>query len=90
MSHVRISSPTAAAAFVLVELLGGGDARPLADGTWEVVTSLNGSGPESLSSVLSTARAWLRTCALQGTRVSIGTDTHALTAEPPAVPSAMT
>jgi hypothetical protein len=91
MSHVRISSPTAAA-FVLVELLGerGGAARPLADGTWEVVTSLNGSGPESLSSVLSTARAWLRTCALQGTRVSIGAETHALTAEPPAVPSAMT
>lgn len=92
MSEVRISSPTAAAAFVLVELLGerGVAARPLSDGTWEIVTNLNGTEPRSLSSVLSTVREWLRTCALPGTRVCVGAQTHSLTAETPAAPSAVT
>jgi len=77
MSQIRISSPTAAAAFVLVELLGerGVTASPLADGTWEVAMNLDGSGPEKLSIVLSAARDWLRTCALPGTRVSVGART---------------
>ena len=46
MSQIRISSPTAAAAFVLRDLLGerGVTASPLADGTWEVVMNLDGSG----------------------------------------------
>ena len=89
MSQIRISSPTAAAAFVLIELLGerGVTARPLADGTWEIVTTLDGSGPETLSTVLSAARDWLRTCALPGTRVSVGAQTHALRAESSATPA---
>ena len=80
MSQIRISSPTAAAAFVLVELLGerGVTASPQADGTWEVAMNLDGSGPETLSIVLSAARDWLRTCALPGTRVSVGAQTHKL------------
>ncbi len=46
MSQIRISSPTAAAAFVLRDRLGerGVTASPLADGTWEVVLNLDGSG----------------------------------------------
>ena len=92
MSQICISSPTAAAAFVLIELLGerGVTARPSADGTWEVVTNLDGSGPETLSIVLSAAREWLRTCALPGTRVSVGAQTHSLAAETPAAAAALT
>jgi hypothetical protein len=86
MSQIRITSPTAAAAFVLTDLLGerGVTASPQADGTWEVVMTLDGSGPETLSIVLSTARDWLRTCALPGTQVSVGAHTHSLAAEKPA------
>ena len=86
MSQIRISSPTAAAAFVLVELLGerGVTASPQADGTWEVAMNLDGSGPETLSIVLSAARDWLRTCALPGTRISVGAQTHSLANESPA------
>ena len=92
MSQIRISSPTAAAAFVLIELLGerGVTASPVADGTWEVAVNLDGSGPERLSIVLSAARDWLRTCALPGTRVSIGAQTHSLAAESPAAAAALT
>ena len=83
MSEIRISSPTAAAAFVLTDLLGerGVTATPQADGTWDVLVTLDGSGPETLSIVLSAARDWLRTCALPGTQVSVGARTHSLAAE---------
>jgi hypothetical protein len=89
MSQIRIASPTAAAAFVLTDLLGERGVRvsPQADGTWEVVMTLDGSGPETLSIVLSAARDWLRTCALPGTRVSVGTQTHSLAAESPPAPA---
>jgi hypothetical protein len=89
MSQIRISSPSAAAAFVLVDLLGerGVTASPKGDGTWEVVMTLDGSGPETLSVALSAARDWLRTCALPGTRVSVGAQTHSLAAESPAAPA---
>ena len=85
MSQIRISSPTAAAAVVLADLLSkrGVTASPGADGTWEVVMNLDGSGPETLSIVLSAARDWLRICALSGTEVSIGAETHSLAAESP-------
>ena len=87
--QIRISSPTAAAAFVLTDLLGerGVTASPLADGTWEVVTTLNGRGQETLSIVLSAARDWLRTCALPSTQVTIGAQTHSIAAESPAAPA---
>ena len=73
------------------DLLGerGVTASPLADGTWEVVMNLDGSGPETLSIVLSAARDWLRTCALPGTRVSVGAQTHSLAAESPAAAAAV-
>ena len=89
MSQIRITSPTAAAAFVLTDLLGerGVTASPQADGTWEVVMTLNGSGPETLSIVLAAARDWLRTCELPGTQVSVGAQTHSLAAESPAAPA---
>ncbi len=91
MSQIRISSPTAEAASVLTDLLGerGVRARPLADGTWEVVMNLDGSGPEKLSIVLSAARDWLRTCALPDTQVSVGAQTHSLAAEIPAPAAAV-
>ena len=90
MLYVRISSPTAAAAFVLVDLLGerGVTARPEADGTWEVAMALDGSGQETLSIVLSAARDWLHTCGLSETRVRVGAQTHSLAAESPAATAA--
>jgi hypothetical protein len=89
MSEIRISSPTAAAAFALTDLLGerGVRAAPLADGTWEVVMTLDGSGPETLSIVLSAARDWLCACALPGTLIKVGAQTHSLAAESPAAAS---
>ncbi len=86
MLQIRISSPTAAAAFVLVDLLGerGVTASPRPDGTCEVSMNLDGSGPESLAIVLSTARDWLDTCGLSGTRVQVGAQTYSLAAESPA------
>ena len=50
--------------------------------------NLNGSGPETLSIVLSAARDWLRTCALPGTQVSVGAQTHKLANESPAAAAA--
>ena len=90
MSQIRISSPTAAATFVLVELLGERGVTAEAEGTWEVAMNLDGSGPETLSIVLSAARDWLRTCALSGTRVSVGAQTHSLANETPAAAAALT
>jgi hypothetical protein len=52
--------------------------------------SLDGSGPETLSIVVSAARDWLRTCALPGTRVSVGAQTYSLAAESPEVAAALT
>ncbi len=92
MSQVRISSPTAAAAFVLVDLLGsqGATANQKADGSWEVAMTLGRStGPKTLPTVLSIAREWLDTCGLPGTRISVGAYTHTLTAESPAAPAAV-
>jgi len=92
MSQVLISSPTAAAAFVLVELLGaqGATASQKADGTWEVAITLGRSGgPKTLPIVLSVAREWLDTCRLPGTRVSVGAHTHSLTADSPAAAAAV-
>ena len=85
MSQIRISSPTAAAAFVLVDLLGerGITARAQADGTWEVAMAL-GSRPEALPVVLSAARDWLLVCGLPGTRIKVGAETHSLVADDPA------
>ena len=86
MAHIRISSPSAAAAFVLTDLLGerGVTASPQADGTWEVAMTLDGSGPETVPVVLSAAREWLDTCGLSGTRIQVGAQTHSLAAESPA------
>jgi hypothetical protein len=87
MSQIRISSPTAAAAFVLVELLGeqGGTVSPKGDGSWEIAVTLGRSGgPKTLPIVLSIAREWLDTCGLPGTRVSVGAQVHSLTADTPA------
>jgi hypothetical protein len=80
VSQVRISSPTAAAAFILIDLLGDSDvtASRQADGTWEVVVALRRTGPTTLPFVLSAARDWLSICALPGTRISVGDRTHTL------------
>jgi hypothetical protein len=91
MSQIRISSPTAAAAFVLVELLGdqGATASPKGDGTWEVAVSMRRSSrPNTLHIVLSIAREWLDTCGLPGTRVSVGARIRPLTAHNPAAVAA--
>jgi hypothetical protein len=91
MSQIRFSSPTATAAFVLVELLGeqGATVSPKGDKTWEVEVTLGRSaGPKTLPIVLSIAREWLDTCGLPGTRVSVGAQTHLLTADTPAAAAA--
>lgn len=52
--------------------------------------NLDGSEPDTLSIVLSAARDWLHTCALPGTRVSVGAQTHSLANQSPAAAAALT
>lgn len=86
MSRVRISSPTAAAAFVLLDLLSehGATASSHADGSWEVEIAVKGTGPANLAFVLSAARDWLDSCGLSVTHVTVGGETHLLQARSPA------
>ena len=91
MLQIRISSPTPAAAFILIDLLGerGVTASPRADGTSEIAMTLDGSGQRTLPIVLSAARNWLDTCGLSGTRVQVGVQTYSLAAGSPSATEAM-
>ena len=80
MEAIRISSPTAGAAFILVELLAehGATASPDVNGDWEVVVPLNGSRRGTIPVTLSVAQQWLDFCGLASTSVILDGETHLL------------
>jgi hypothetical protein len=79
MEPIRISSPTATAAFVLVELLDEYHATANFDehGRWQVVVPLDESGPSRVC-VISATREWLERCGLPFTSITLDGQTHLL------------
>jgi hypothetical protein len=81
MAPVVISSPTAAAAFVLVDLLNDhcdAVATPQADRTWEIRIELGHASRNVLPLTLSSAREWLDQCRLPSASVALDGETHLL------------
>lgn len=81
MSSLRIDAPSAAAAFVLVDLLGErckatSTGRP--DGSWEISVPLNGGARATVSNALSAATEWLAQCGLESAAVTIDGRTRVL------------
>ena len=93
MGAITFASPTAAAAYVLVDLLNEhcrATATALADRTWEVCVELDGAPRDTVPLSLAAAREWLAQCELPATSVSLDGHTHLLRRErvsQPAVPS---
>lgn len=79
-SPVRITSPSAAAAFVLVDLLAehGAIATLRPGEEWEIAIPLDHVGSATLPAMLSTASDWLEHCGLASTAIVIDGHTHVL------------
>jgi len=81
MAPLIISSPTAAAAYALVDVLNEhcrAFASPQADGTWEVRVELGNAPRNVLPLSLAAARAWLDRCGLASASVTLDGRTHLL------------
>src|SRR5687768_6401305 len=80
MAHIRITSPTAAAAYVLVGLLAeyGATAGETRAGGWEVVIPLDAPHDGQVPTTLSVTREWLDLCGLGSTSVTLDGHTHLL------------
>jgi hypothetical protein len=80
MPHIRITSPTHAAAFALADLLleYGATAGQTSAGGWEVVVSLDGPVPGRVPAALAATREWLEFCGFESTSVSLDGHTHLL------------
>lgn len=81
MAPLIISSPTAAAAYMLVDLLhehGKAEASPQIDSTWEVRVELTNAPHGVLPASLATAREWLDQCGLPSAFVSLDGHTYLL------------
>jgi hypothetical protein len=93
MGAITFASPTAAAAYVLVDLLTEhcrATATALADRSWEVRVDLEGAPRDAVPLSLAAAKAWLAECGLPSSSVSLDGHTHLLRPERasrPAVPS---
>ena len=83
MAPLIISSPTAAAAYVLVDLLDEhcrAVASPQLDSTWEVRVELSNAPRNILPLSLAAAREWLDRCGLASASVTLDGHTHLLRA----------
>ena len=81
MAPLIISSPTAAAAYELVDLLNGhcrAVASPQLDSTWEVRVELSNAPRNILPLSLAAAREWLDRCGLASASVTLDGHTHLL------------
>lgn len=81
MASLIISSPTAAAAYELVDLLNGhcrAVASPQLDSTWEVRVELSNAPRNILPLSLAAAREWLDRCGLASASVTLDGHTHLL------------
>lgn len=79
MTSIRITSPSAASALVLADLMAdhGATATPVGD-RWEVVVPLTDASREGVAFCLATAREWLDRCGLESTTVTLDGETHLL------------
>jgi hypothetical protein len=80
MASLRVSSPSAAAAFVLVELLAshGATANCDGDGEWQVDVPLDGAASGLVPTALAATREWLELCDLPAAAVRLDGHTHVL------------
>lgn len=80
MASVRISSPSAAATLLLVDLLSdhGATATQQADGDWEITVPLDGSARSVVPHTLAIAREWLDQCGLHSAPIMIDGHTRLL------------
>jgi hypothetical protein len=83
MAPLRISSPSAAAALLLVDLLSDNDATATqhADGHWEITVPLAGANRAVVPQTLAVARAWLDQCGIYSASVTFDGHTHLLHGE---------
>lgn len=81
MAPLIISSPTAAAAYTLVDLLHehcNAVATPQMDSSWQVCVELTGAPRDVLPATLSAAREWLDRCGLASAPVAFDGQTYLL------------
>ena len=81
MAPLIISSPTAAAAYMLVDLLNEhcrAVAAPQFDSTWEVRVELGNAPRNVLPLSLAAAREWVDRCGLASASVTLDGRTHLL------------
>jgi hypothetical protein len=80
MPHIRITSPTSAAAFALVDLLAeyGATAGPIRSGGWEIVVPLDEAERGQVPGALAATREWLDFCGFSSTSVTLDGHTHLL------------
>jgi hypothetical protein len=81
MASLTFASPTAAAAYVLVDLLHEhcrATASPQTDKTWEVRVELGDAPRDTVPLSLAAAKQWLEQCGLPSASVSLDGHTHLL------------
>jgi hypothetical protein len=80
MGSLRITAPSAVAAFVLVEKLGeyGATAGAERTGDWVIELPLLGAPRETIPRALAAAREWLDECSIASAAVSFDGHTHLL------------
>lgn len=80
MAPLRITAPSAAAAFVLVEKLDeyGATAGAEPGGVWVIELPLLGAPRETIPRALAAARDWLDECSIPSAAVSFDGHTHLL------------
>jgi hypothetical protein len=81
MDSIRFRAPSAAAAFILVDLLEDhceATAAKLRDGTWQIAADLTGEARSTVPQLLDAARDWLARCGLASTSITGDEETHLL------------
>lgn len=81
MDSVRIYAPSAAAAFVLVDLIQEhceATATQQHDGTWQIAADLTSSARSTVPQLLNAAREWLALCGLASAPITVDEETHLL------------
>lgn len=90
MATLTFTSPTAAAAFVLVDLLAEhchADTTRRLDGSWEVQVALDNARRSTVPASLAAAAEWLDLCGLSQTSVTLDGDTYLLPASTGTAPA---
>ena len=80
MASLRISSPSSAAALLLVDLLSDHGAAATQDpsGDWQITVPLDGAARGVVPQTLAVAREWRAECGLHSVPIMIDGHTHLL------------